>query len=166
MVRTYILFLFILQTLPSKGQGIEHEISIEIENYLCSKGIELDSCDYLPLYGELSQWINTPYRYAGKSKKGIDCSGLVKCIYNDIYNLHLFGGSKNIFNQVAAVQEIEDLKEGDLIFFKIKKNQISHIGIFLKKGYFIHSSLKKGVIISNLNEPYYQKYYFSGGRIP
>ena len=50
-------------------------------------------------------------------------------------------------------------------FFKIAKNRISHIGIYLTNGFFIHSSVKKGVTVSNLNEEYYQKYFYSGGRI-
>ncbi|MCB0380115.1 MAG: C40 family peptidase, partial [Flavobacteriales bacterium] len=60
----------------------------------------------------------------------------------------------------------EDLIEGDLVFFNIYKNQISHVGLYLQDGNFIHASTRSGVIISNLNEDYYNKYYFSGGRFP
>ena len=164
MLRAIIFLLFLFFIKATKGQHTQNVV--DIENYLCTKEIEIDSCDYLPLYSELYKWLNTPYRYAGNSKKGIDCSGLVKYIYKNIYHLTLIGGSKSIFDQVTTVNLKENLKEGDLIFFKIKKNQISHIGIFLKNDNFIHASLKKGVIISNLNEPYYQKYYFSGGKTP
>jgi len=143
-----------------------NELSLEVENYLCGKDIELDSCNYKPLYNEIYKWIDTPYKYAGTTINGVDCSGLIKNIYDSIYNINLNGGSSSIFTEVIVVENKNDLKEGDLVFFKIKNNRISHIGIYLKDNYFVHSSTRKGVIISSLNENYYQKYYFSGGRIP
>ena len=42
-----------------------------------ANNIVIDSCVNKQLYAEVYHWIGTPYRYAGKSKKGIDCSGLV-----------------------------------------------------------------------------------------
>jgi len=56
------------------------------------------------------------------------------------------------------------LGEGDLVFFKIKKKRISHIGIYLGNNKFAHASVKNGVIISDMDEPYYQKRFYSGGR--
>lgn len=166
MQRTICFFLyFILITSSTKAQPLIHLPEKEIEDFLCNKGIEIDSCNYHPLYNELYKWLDTPYQYAGNSNNGIDCSGLVKQLYNKIYNISLSGGSKDIFNQVIVINNINELMEGDIVFFKIKKNRISHVGVFLKDGYFIHSSVQKGVIISHLSEPYYQKYYFSGGRI-
>ncbi len=136
------------------------------EDYLCEKGLEIDTTDYLLLYNDISEWLNTPYKYAGNSLTGIDCSGFTKKIYEKTYNINLLGGSSSLFTQVTPIPLKEDLCEGDLIFFKIKKNKISHVGIYLKDGNFIHASVQNGVIISNLNETYYNKYYFSGGRIP
>lgn len=133
--------------------------------FYCENGIELDSCNYHLLYDEAYNWMNTPYKYAGNSKKGVDCSGLIKNIYSKIYNLKLSGNSSFIYTQTKEISDQNQLIEGDLLFFKINKKQISHVGIFLKDGYFVHSSVHKGVIISNLNEKYYQKYYFTAGRI-
>jgi len=141
------------------------DIELTIEDYYCNNGLELDTCSYKPLYTELYRWINVPYRYAGNSFSGIDCSGLVKTIYKNVFNLSLTGGSRFIFNQVTPIESIDQLSEGDLLFFKIKRNQISHIGIYLFNGYFIHSSVSKGVIISNLEEDYYKRHFYSGGRI-
>ena len=135
------------------------------EDYFCTTGIEIDSCSYEPLYTELYKWIDVPYRYAGTSFFGIDCSGLVKNIYKNVFNLALSGSANYIFSQVTPIKDINKLTEGDLLFFKIKKNQISHIGIYLFKGYFIHASVSKGVTVSHLGEPYYQRHFFSGGRI-
>ncbi len=137
-----------------------------INDFFCRNGIAIDSCSYDALYTVAYEWAETPYNYAGSSKKGIDCSGLVKKLYEKVYNLQLQGGSRNIYDQVIPIKNREELIEGDLVFFKIRKNQISHVGLYLQDGNFIHASTRSGVIISNLSEDYYNRYYFSGGRFP
>lgn len=129
----------------------------------CEFDVELDSCSYSPLYNELTSWIGTKYKYAGNSNKGVDCSGFVKRVYKKTYNIKLLGGSRHIYTQTQPL-EIENLEQGDLVFFKINKPSISHIGIYLKDGYFIHASVKSGVTINNLNESYYKKYFYTGGK--
>jgi lipoprotein Spr len=57
------------------------------------------------------------------------------------------------------------MEEGDLVFFKIEGNQVSHIGVYLQNNKFVHATTKKGVIINDLDELYYKKYYFKSGRI-
>ena len=59
----------------------------------------------------------------------------------------------------------EDLKEGDLVFFKIKSKAISHVGVYLGNNKFAHASSSRGVMISNLNEAYWKRYYYKGGRL-
>ncbi|MDO7743749.1 MAG: NlpC/P60 family protein, partial [Pedobacter sp.] len=59
----------------------------------------------------------------------------------------------------------DELKEGDLVFFKIKSTRITHIGIYLGDDRFAHASSSRGVVISNLNEPYYSRFFYKGGRI-
>ena len=56
--------------------------------------------------------------------------------------------------------------EGDLVFFRVNSKQVSHVGIYLMNNYFVHASTSKGVMISNLNEEYWQKYFEGIGRIP
>ena len=59
----------------------------------------------------------------------------------------------------------EDLKEGDLVFFKINSRTISHVGIYLGNNRFAHASSSRGVVLSNLDEPYYKRYFYKGGRL-
>ena len=59
----------------------------------------------------------------------------------------------------------EELKEGDLVFFKINSKSISHVGVYLGDDKFAHASSSKGVMISNLNEAYWKRYYYKGGRL-
>ena len=119
-------------------------------------------CPYL--YYQVYDWVGTRYKYAGKSKKGIDCSGFVSEMYRNAYCVALSGGSKDIWPTVIPVEK-EALQEGDIVFFKIKKGQISHVGVYLGNNKFAHASVKQGVIISDLDEEYYKKYFYKGGRL-
>lgn len=134
-------------------------------NYFKEQGFEIDPCAYLPLYREAYSWIGVPYRYGGKTKTGIDCSSLVKGIYNGGYNWELNGSSRTLFDQCTPIESQKDLVEGDLLFFKINKPHISHVAVYLGDGYFVHASVKRGVMINRLSEKYYKNYFFKGGRL-
>ncbi|MCW3085415.1 MAG: hypothetical protein JWP12_2781 [Bacteroidetes bacterium] len=116
------------------------------------------------LYAQVYDWIGTRYKYSGETKKGIDCSGFVSKMYANAYCINLAGGSRDIWTTVTPIEKT-DLKEGDLLFFKIKKGQISHIGIYLGNNKFAHASVQTGVTISDLDEEYYKKRFFKGGRL-
>lgn len=128
-------------------------------------GLNPDSIREPALYLAIEPWIGTPYRYAGKTKYGIDCSGFSNVIYTQVYCTPLSGGSSDIFKTVDMVEE-SDLQEGDLVFFRINpRYTVSHVGVYLGNGRFAHASVNRGVIISDLDEPYYRKHFKSGGRI-
>ncbi len=56
---------------------------------------------------------------------------------------------------------------GDLLFFATgrDKNRVSHVGLYLGHGQFIHASASRGVIISNIEEKYYTSHYHSSGHV-
>lgn len=145
-----------------KGKNMQWK---KIENYYCNYQLRIDSAYSPYLYYQVYDWVGTRYKYSGESKKGIDCSGFVTEMYQKVYCINLTGGSKDIYTQVKE-KEIEksELKEGDILFFKIRKGQISHVGIYLGNNKFAHASVHSGVIISDLDEAYYKKYFFTGGR--
>lgn len=130
-------------------------------------GIVPDRKDYLPLYQAAAEWVGTPYRYGGNSPRGIDCSGLVCAIYNDVYRIGLKRSSEDMMNENCRKVSKKHLREGDLVFFSTsgRRKKIDHVGIFLKDGYFVHTSTSRGVIVSHLEEPYYQKTWRSAGRV-
>lgn len=115
------------------------------------------------LYSFIDEWYGTPYKYAGTDKNGIDCSGFTSTLYDVVYLKKISRASKDIYANSKEVKK-EDLQEGDFVFFKIESKNVSHVGVYLMNNKFVHASTKKGVIISDLNEPYYQKYFFTGGR--
>ena len=108
----------------------------------------------------ISEWLGVPYKYGGSSRSGTDCSGLVQSIYLKVFNKVVDHNSLALFNKAKSISKGR-LLEGDLLFFKINGNKISHVGMHVTDNYFIHASTKKGVVISSITEPYYQK-TFSG----
>jgi lipoprotein Spr len=161
-----LLTLLFFKVIVSWGQEVpDSSISVSKTDTFCEAGLDIDSCSYLPLYKSFYEWLGVPYRYAGLSKSGVDCSGLIKVVFREVYHLELKGSASNIYNGCIPIRE-ENLQEGDLVFFKINKTRISHIGIYLQHGYFVHASVSRGVMINNLSEKYYKKYFYNGGRIP
>lgn len=135
-----------------------------VHAYYLAQNLHLDSAATPYLYYKIYEWLGTSYRYSGETKKGIDCSGFVTRMYADVYCIALSGGSRDIYPRVQPVDKA-GLREGDLLFFKIRKGQISHVGVYLGNNKFAHASVKSGVIISDLDEEYYKRYFYKGGRI-
>ncbi len=165
---TLILFLFPLLLF---SQSKKHKLSqkrpvqkLSYEEYFSSYSLKPDSAISPYLYSQVYTWVGTRYKYSGNTKKGIDCSGFVSEIYKNTYCIDLSGGSRDMWPLVNPIEKRE-LKEGDILFFKIRKGQISHVGVFLGNNKFAHASVKTGVIISDLDEEYYKKYFYKGGRI-
>ena len=116
------------------------------------------------LYQFIDDWYGIPYKYAGKDKSGIDCSGLTSTLYLKVYNKTISSNTKTLVEEVKKIKE-SDLKEGDLVFFNTNGKNISHVGVYLQNHKFVHASSKKGVMISDMNEPYFKQTYVSSGRV-
>lgn len=121
----------------------------------------------IPLYQEVSAWLGVPYRYAGNTKKGTDCSGFVSEVYYKLYGIRLERSSDGQAAKNVKKVSKKKLQTGDLVFFKTSKKskKINHVGIYLKDGRFIHASTSKGVVVSDLDQKYYQNTWVKGGRI-
>ncbi|MHB8208200.1 C40 family peptidase [Mucilaginibacter sp.] len=126
-------------------------------------GVALSATSNMKLFHFVYDWIGTPYRFGGSSRKGIDCSAFTKELYSEVFNLDIKRNSRDIFSMVSPVSK-DELKEGDLVFFKIHSRRISHIGIYLGNNRFAHAS-SKGVSISSLDDAYYSRYFYKGGRL-
>lgn len=120
---------------------------------------------HTPLYQFISEWYAVPYKYGSCSKEGTDCSGFVNALYQNVYHKSLERKANDIFIKQCKKIDKNDVKEGDLVFFKIETKDISHVGVYLKNNKFVHASTQKGVIISDLNEPYYRKYFYAFGKV-
>ena len=126
-------------------------------------GVALSATSNMKLLNFVYDWIGTPYRFGGSSRRGIDCSAFTKELYSKVFNMDIERNSRDIFSMVNPVQK-DELQAGDLVFFKIHSRRISHVGIYLGNNRFAHAS-SKGVAISSLDDDYYKRYFYRGGRM-
>lgn len=120
------------------------------------------------LVREAYEWMGTPYAYAHSEKgEGTDCSGMVLKVYENVTGVKL---PRNSAKQAEFCRQIDEreVECGDLVFFATghEPDKISHVGMMVEEGKFIHASSKKGVLISDLNTPYYMRTFIMFGRVP
>ena len=100
-------------------------------------------------------YLGTKYKFTGKSEAGFDCSGFCGFVFS-VNGLTLPRSSGEIFKEGEKI-DIENAKPGDLVFFKIRKNAISHVGIYLGDGNFIHSpSSGRTVCVEYIGQEYWR----------
>lgn len=129
-------------------------------------GVQIDTQNNLLLYKAIHKWIGTPHVLGGCKPEGVDCSCLVKQLFAEVYQCNTARDTQKLLQSVSLVER-ESLAEGDLVFFSVKQNgKVDHVGIYLSNQQFVHTSVKKGVMISKLTEPYYAKSFKQGGRLP
>lgn len=88
-----------------------------------------------------TRYLNSPYQWGGKSPFGIDCSGYVQMVFK-ICGYKLFRDSAQQARQGMVINAFNEIRPGDLVFFKNEKNAIHHVGIALADNRIIHSSGK------------------------
>ena len=109
-------------------------------------------------------FLGVPYRLGGSTLKGIDCSAFVKKIYQ-IFSIDLPRTAREQLHFGKGVEKNE-LEEGDLVFFRTRRANGTHVGIYIGNNQFVHaSSLKREVKIDNLDTPYYNKRFLRGVRV-
>ena len=108
-------------------------------------------------------FLGVPYKFGGNNENGIDCSGLVRTIYQQSIGLLL---PRRAEQQAAATESIDksELRPGDLVFFNTLRRAFSHVGIYVGEGKFIHAP-KPGaeVRVESLSVGYWQR-RFDGAR--
>jgi cell wall-associated NlpC family hydrolase len=120
------------------------------------------------LINSASENLGANYRSGGTTPEGYDCSGLMFATFSkfDI----ILPRSSNEMSRLGTVLNPNEIKKGDLIFFRTnRKSIINHVGMVTEvlpdEIKFIHSATSSGVIISSTKEPYYSKSFAQANRI-
>lgn len=108
------------------------------------------------------RFLGVPYAFGGTSAYGFDCSGYVQHVFA-MMGRHLprtadaqYSAGKNIAGQPQP---------GDLVFFHTYASGVSHVGISLGDGRFVHASSSHGVMVSSLHDSYWGARYLGAKRI-
>jgi cell wall-associated NlpC family hydrolase len=112
----------------------------------------------------INSYLGAPYQYGGDTKSGMDCSGLVGQVYKRYAGFNLPRSTKKLYQLVKQVDQ-DDLAYGDLVFFSDGWFSVSHVGIYVGGGRFVHSAKSSGVIVSSLDEDYYRRRYRGARRV-
>jgi len=110
------------------------------------------------------EMLGRPYKFAGDTPEGFDCSGLVKYSYGragismprDTQSQH----------RMSVLVSTHGLREGDLLFFDQEGKKKSHVGMYLGKGRFIHAPSSGGKVrIDSMNAEFWKKHFVEARRV-
>lgn len=107
--------------------------------------------------------IGVPYRYGGESPRGFDCSGLVHYAYARA-GIEIPRTTRELLRHARRVP-LSKLRPGDVLFFRVAPPKISHVGLYIGDGRFVHApSSGKEVSYASLNDYYWKRHVVAAGR--
>jgi hypothetical protein len=121
----------------------------------------------LQLMQVIDKWLGTRYRYGGRSRAGVDCSGFTSKVITEALGVDFTGSSRMQARQFTPIKDVDSLQFGDLIFFTGTNRHsrvIGHVGIYLGEGLFAHSGSTRGVTFNHISDGYYTQRFRFGGR--
>ncbi len=153
----------VLSFIRSKFPDAESKGEVFKKNRL-GKRIEIASISPDQIIQTAESYKGTPHSFGGDSKKGIDCSGLVAVSFRSSGIADFPHGSQEQAYFGKIISGIEKLQRGDLVFFTATyptPKLLTHVGIYLGNGKFIHSTTSKGVIITDFKTSEYWRMHYA-----
>lgn len=112
--------------------------------------------------------VGTPYRYGGNTPAGgFDCSGLIGFVYRDAAGISLPRSTRELIVMRAPSVGRDALRSGDLLFFATNGGgKVSHAGIYVGEGRFVHAPSSGGTVrLDSLSNSYWQRSYLNAKRV-
>ncbi len=108
--------------------------------------------------------VGKPYKYAGDTPAGFDCSGLVRYSYGKA-GIRLPRDTRSQRNLSVPVS-LRNLREGDLLFFDQEGKKASHVGLYIGNGRFVHAPSTGGKVrTDSLKAEFWKKHFVDARRI-
>jgi cell wall-associated NlpC family hydrolase len=106
--------------------------------------------------------IGTPYRNGGSDPDGFDCSGFVQYVAAQV-GAHL---PRSVREQFLTGQPVGDIQPGDLVFFAIDGERVSHVAIAISSTTFVHAPSRRGSVrVDRLDADYWSRRYAGARRL-
>lgn len=110
------------------------------------------------------------YKFGADNVSGgvADCSSFTQYIYKK-NGIDIGRNTEAQYSKGTSIKK-QDLKAGDLVFFHSTypsgyKDGVSHVGIYIGNGQFVHNSSNKGVTVNKLTDKYYTEHYLGARRV-
>lgn len=139
------------------------KFSIQQIKYAMMLDVAVETIKNTRLYKFIETWYGTRYRMGGTTRKGIDCSAFTDSLLSAVYSLVIPRTAREQYKRCEHISK-DDLLEGDLVFFNTRGG-VSHVGVYLANGRFVHSSSSRGVMISSLSDSYFSRRFIGAGRV-
>jgi len=137
---------------PEKNVRLEGEIEYEPADMSGVGGLRVD------VIASGKKYLGKPYVWGGTGPDGFDCSGLMQTIFAE-NGIGIPRGAKDQYKEARKIER-KELRPGDLIFFETYAKGVSHVGIWVGDGKFLHAeSSDAGVTITPVSIPYWDNRY-------
>lgn len=111
--------------------------------------------------------VGTPYRWGGNTpESGFDCSGLIRYVFDRSASVYLPRTTEQMWAQGGSSVSRRNLRSGDVVFFATSGGKrVSHAGIYVGDGRFVHAPSSGGTVrLDDLEAAYWQKTYLTAKR--
>lgn len=156
--------------LSTEGKGLKAPEGFNIESadwlqfkYAIITDATVEKLSNLELLKVIDFWYGTRYCIGGSTANCIDCSAFTQNVLRDAYKIDIPRTAQEQFDATDKI-DITELQEGDLVFFYTGGRAISHVGVYLLNNKFVHAATSGGVMVSDLNDAYWQSRFRGAGR--